>query len=248
MLPTQPLFSIPFVSATWPQVDAHIEDVIQQKQQELWVTANPEIVERAHGLTGLLADLQKKAVVFPDGIGIILASRLLGKALPQRLSGVDMISHFKGHSLFLLGSKASIVTKAAEELVKQGHTVVGHAHGYFDADEEAHIMQKIKDLRPQILLIGLGMGRQEQWLFKNVPGLPVNIAVTVGGSFDVISGIKKRAPEVLQQVHLEWLYRLTQEPQRIFRQLVLLKFCGRVFIRFLNKIRYNFANDRYRHH
>ena len=229
-LSTQALFGIPLVAASWAEVREHIQHVIGQGGKELWITANPEIVECAFEDPALFNILQKKAVVFPDGIGLIIAAKLLHLPLTERLSGIDMIPLFKGQRVYLLGARPSVIKKAAENLKTMGVDVVGFFHGYFDATEEQHILDDLKKCKPQVLLVGLGLGRQERWLAENFDQLPVNIAVTVGGSFDVISGAKKRAPLFIQQIHLEWLYRLLQEPQRIWRQRKLLRFMVRVLI------------------
>ncbi len=231
MFDTIKIFTVPFVSAQWSDLSAHISDVISRNEKELWVTANPEIIERSFNDAALRAVLQDRSVVFPDGVGILWASKILGTPLKERLSGIDMIPLFKGLSVYCLGARASVVKKAAAQLGVQGMRVVGAFHGYFDELEERHVLDELKRLRPQVLLVGLGMGRQEKWLADHIEELPINIAVTVGGSFDVISGEKQRASLWVRKVHLEWLYRLCQEPKRLIRQWVLLKFVVRVLIK-----------------
>jgi N-acetylglucosaminyldiphosphoundecaprenol N-acetyl-beta-D-mannosaminyltransferase len=231
MLEKKDILGIPFVSATWPEVSARLEEVVRGNGKELWVTANPEVLERSFRDSELQDILRQGAVVFPDGAGILLAAELLKTELPQRLSGIDMIPLFKPYSLYLVGARSSVVKQAAEVLTGEGYKVAGYFHGYFDEAEEGHLLASIAQCHPQILLVGLGMGKQEKWLAKHLAELPINIGLTVGGSFDVLAGVKKRAPRIVQTLNLEWLYRLLQEPQRIGRQMSLLKFIIRVLRR-----------------
>ncbi len=230
MLPKKEIFNIPIVSADWSEVAEHIAKTISAKRQELIVTANPEIIERSFADLELRDILQKRALVFPDGIGVTAAARILGVELKQRIPGIDLIQLLKPYSLYLIGSKASVIKKAAANLQTLGFNIVGYSQGYFDEIEEATMLQEIKRLLPQIVLVGLGMGKQEKWLDRHLKGLPATIGITVGGSFDILSGEKKRAPLWMRKIGIEWFYRLLQEPKRIYRQLILVKFLFRVLL------------------
>ncbi|MBU0580333.1 MAG: WecB/TagA/CpsF family glycosyltransferase, partial [Candidatus Margulisbacteria bacterium] len=227
-LKKQKLFNIYFVAANWIEVKHYLKDMIKKDLQEIWVTANPEIVEMTLKDKELKAVLHEKAVVFPDGVGILWASKILKTPLVERLSGIDMIPLFKEYSVFLLGAKPAVINKSAEVLKEQGYKIVGYHSGYFSQEEETVVKRQIQEVKPQVLLVGLGMGKQEKWLARNIKDLPVKLGVTVGGSFDVISGSKKRAPKWMQKASLEWLYRLIKEPTRIMRQYILLKFAFRI--------------------
>jgi N-acetylglucosaminyldiphosphoundecaprenol N-acetyl-beta-D-mannosaminyltransferase len=134
------------------------------------------------------------------------------------------LSGRKGYKIYLLGGEPGVAEEAAGVLVKDypGINIVGTHHGYFDKDIEA--IQAIKDTKTDILFAGLGAGRQEKWLSKHLKDLNVALSMGIGGSLDVISGRKKRAPKWIQNLYIEWLYRLITEPQRWKRQLALPKF------------------------
>jgi N-acetylglucosaminyldiphosphoundecaprenol N-acetyl-beta-D-mannosaminyltransferase len=173
----------------------------------------------------------------PDGISMVVVSRILGRPLRERVSGIDFmlkaveLSSQRGYKLFLLGGKPGIAQEAGLKLIEQfpGLNIVGTHHGYFTESEEKQIITQIKDTKPDILFAGLGAGHQEKWLAKHLNELNIPVCVGVGGSFDVISGKKKRAPKWIQRLYIEWLYRLITEPERWKRQLALPKFLWLMF-------------------
>ena len=124
----------------------------------------------------------------------------------------------------MLGSAPGVAGEAAANLIKKypGLNIVGVEPGYFKDDQAA--IKKIKYTRPDILFAGLGAGRQEKWLNKNLKELNVPVSLAIGGSLDVLSGRKERAPKWIQALYIEWLYRLFTEPDRWKRQLALPKF------------------------
>ncbi|OGC29451.1 hypothetical protein A2311_06600 [candidate division WOR-1 bacterium RIFOXYB2_FULL_48_7] len=216
-----------------------LEEALQQTEQlvradtpHLVVTPNPEMIVAAQK-DQLLREIinERAALRLPDGISMIVVSHLLGRPLRQRVTGIDFLQAVcrqgakSGWKIFLLGSAPGVAEKAATNLrmINFGLQVVGTHHGYFkdNSQEEADVIRQINALRPDMLFVGLGAGRQEKWLTEHLPELGIKVGVGVGGSFDVISGIKKRAPLWAQKLYIEWLYRLVTEPQRWKRQLAL---------------------------
>lgn len=166
---------------------------------------------------------QHADLVTPDGIGVVWACRFLGQPLPERVTGIDMvyklcaIAASKGYSLFLLGSKDGVARRAKVRLEEKfpGLTVAGTHSGYFKRNGK--VIEKIKSANPDILLVGMGFPKQERWIDENINKIGVSFAMGVGGSFDVISGKLPRAPQMVQNLGLEWLYRLLLEPRRLPR-------------------------------
>lgn len=183
--------------------------------------------------------------------GLWLMARLLGKKLKQNIYGVDLIyniiknfqfsisnfqsnpnSQFSKPKIFLFGATQKIVEKAAEKL---GEKIVGFEHGYQNYDG---VINRINQIKPDILLVGLGSPKQEEFIYENLNKMPsVKLAIGVGGAFDFISGRVKRAPRILQKIGLEWLWRLILKPQRIGRifngvgGLIYLTFKNVVFLK-----------------
>ncbi|MHB1255740.1 MAG: WecB/TagA/CpsF family glycosyltransferase, partial [Dethiobacteraceae bacterium] len=168
----------------------------------------------------------------PDGIGILWAGKVLGKPFPQRVTGVDILvllvkeAATRGWKIFLLGAPPGISQEVARgwELKYPGLQVVGHHHGYFKEEEEAQVVSKISAAAPDLLFVAMGSPRQEQFIVNNRAVLGAPVCMGVGGSFDVLSGRKKRAPVWMQRIGLEWSYRLLLEPRRILRMSALPKF------------------------
>jgi len=171
----------------------------------------------------------------PDGISMVVVSRLLGKPLKERITGIDFLlkaaelSSTKGYKVFLLGGDEGVAKSTAENLrsLFPGLNICGVYNGYFRDDGE--VIKAVLEAKPEILFAGLGAGKQEKWLARNLLTLGVPVCCGVGGSFDVISGKKRRAPRWAQGLYIEWLYRLFSEPQRWKRQLALPQFLWLVF-------------------
>ncbi|NLJ80888.1 MAG: WecB/TagA/CpsF family glycosyltransferase [Firmicutes bacterium] len=211
---------------------AQIPIFIAGNKPHLIVTANPETVMAAQG-DQLLAEILRRAdLVVADGIGVIWAGRALGSPLPERIPGIELAEGIlrqaaeKGWRVFFLGGAEGVAPQAAENMrrVYPALNVVGTYHGYFQDREEKALLEKIKSLRPQVLLAALGMPKQEKWLAAHLAALEIPVGIGVGGSFDIWAGVGQRAPEWVRQIHLEWLYRLIKEPRRIGRMAVLPKF------------------------
>lgn len=201
---------------------------IKERKPRLIFTPNPEIIMSSQNNAQIRELLNSSDLNIPDGIGIVAAARLLGTPVRGRLTGIDFMEAAldeagkKRYKVFLLGSAPGVAEAAAKNLPEVNF--VGTHHGYFRDERDAEIVKLIKDCRPDMLFVGLGSPRQEQWIsryYKEI-GAPVNMVI--GGSLDVLSGKAKRAPAVFQKTGTEWLYRLAKEPKRWKRQLNLAKF------------------------
>jgi alpha-1,3-mannosyltransferase len=170
-----------------------------------------------------------RAIVFNDGIGVDLASRLLfGRKFPANLNGTDFIPHYLRssryrHRIFLLGGEPGAAVKAAERLARFApqHDFVGARHGYYAKHELQHILTQIRRTRADTLLVAMGNPDQETWLNEYLDYTGCRMGFGVGGLFNFMAGTVPRAPRWVRTARLEWAYRLLQEPARLWRRYLV---------------------------
>ncbi|MBC9784497.1 WecB/TagA/CpsF family glycosyltransferase [Heliobacterium chlorum] len=229
---------------------AKVENLVEKGGNHQVVTANPEILYSALQDSELNQIIEQASLVTADGIGVVWAASRVGTPVPERVTGIDLMSNIlaraaqKGWPCFFLGGapeKAasgtqptipSVAEEAAVRLKRlyPGLQVVGTAHGYFNELQQAELDMQIAAAKPRLLFVGLGAPRQEKWIkmyLQRTP-LPDLLAMGIGGSMDVFAGTVQRAPAWCQQLHIEWLYRLLTQPSRIKRQLNLPIFAWQV--------------------
>ena len=192
-------------------------------------TPNPEMVMRARRDPSFRKVLNGGDLVVADGVGVVLASHLLGGGLAERVAGMDLVqdvlAHKKGLKVFLLGAKPGVAQAAAENLaLSYGVEVVGHRHGYFANDEEEDVAAQVRAAAPDLLLVGLGSPRQEIFIDSHRLRLGARVAIGCGGSIDVFAGVARRAPLWAQKSGLEWAHRLATQPTRLPRMVSLPHF------------------------
>jgi N-acetylglucosaminyldiphosphoundecaprenol N-acetyl-beta-D-mannosaminyltransferase len=179
-----------------------------------------------------LANVIKQAeLVVPDGSGIVLYLRSQGEKI-ERCPGIELseqivaIAAEKQWRIFLIGGAPNVVNTVAADWQQQWSdiAIAGTHHGYFDHVIEQQIIEQLQSSQPDLILVGLGVPRQELWIQKYRYLCPNAVWIGVGGSFDIWSGLKTRAPEFFGKNNLEWLYRLYQEPWRWKRMLSLPHF------------------------
>ncbi|ABW19802.1 WecB/TagA/CpsF family glycosyltransferase [Alkaliphilus oremlandii] len=201
-------------------------------------TPNPEIVMLAQEDRDLYRILKEADLVLADGIGVILASKIKGLELKDRVTGVDTMDKLLQYcgknkkSIFILGGKPGVAELACKNIDKKypGIQIAGYHHGYFMEAEEPEIIHTINEAHADILFVCFGAPKQEKWIDKNKSKLNCAIAMGVGGSVDVYAGVVKRAPVAFQKLGLEWFYRLLKEPTRLKRMMVLPKFLIKVIV------------------
>lgn len=201
------------------------------------VTANAEMLYRCRQDRELKEIIKGAELVTADGAGVVLASRILKCAVPERVAGFDlMLDCLKeaartGCPLYFLGSRQSVLEQAAAKARENypGLNIVGCHHGFFQGSAEEAILEEICSLRPALLLVALGVPKQEKWIARYRKKLPSCVVIGVGGSFDVLAGAARRAPLWMQRAGLEWLYRLWKEPARLGRTAALPLFLLAVF-------------------
>lgn len=213
--------------------DELMEDVfarIERNEKSLVVAINPEKIMKAKHDPSLRRLLNDAEIQIPDGIGVILASKLQQGDITSRVTGVDMMLRLceeaakRGERIFLYGGKPGVAEKAKAKLetLYPGIQVVGTQDGY--EKDEALICTRINEAKPAILFVAMGSPKQENWINEHRDQLHPTIYQGVGGSFDVLAGNVKRAPQMFQKTGTEWLYRLVKEPSRIKRQMALPQF------------------------
>ncbi len=170
--------------------------------------------------------LRKMDLVYAGGKGVVWASRLFESSLPERVNILDFFNDLSERlrdeeiKIYLLGGEPSIVEKAAKRLIKEpfGLKIVGFHHGFFNEAEEGAIINEINAVRPNLVIVGMGVPKQEKWIYRHLNELEVNLCWAVGAAFELLSGCRKRAPEWMIGCGFEWLYRLCQEPKRLWKR------------------------------
>ncbi|MGN1407217.1 WecB/TagA/CpsF family glycosyltransferase [Lactobacillus sp.] len=226
------ILGVGFDKYSLSEFEAKFLDRLKKRQSTFIVTANPEIVMTAKDDPSYRDIINNVAdYVTADGIGIVKAARMLGKRLPERVTGYDLFTWFLDTAnkdklrVYLIGAKPEVI-QAVEKKVQTdypGIQLVGCEDGYFKDSLET-VASRIKAAQPDLVFAALGFPKQERLLaILREEELPATM-MGVGGSFDVFSGMAKRAPKAFQDAHLEWFYRLLKEPTRIGRMMVLPKF------------------------
>lgn len=212
------------------------KEFINNDTSNLIVTPNPEIVMAAKDNEEFKNIINNASLVIPDGIGIIKGANILGTPLKERVAGFDLICNLLelykdgSHTFYFWGSKPGIAEIAKQKLEEKypNIKIIGVNDGYFDEAKKTEIIEKIKNLRPDILLVGTGAPKQEKIINELLPENIFKIGIGCGGSIDVLSGTVKRAPKLFINLHMEWAWRLIKQPSRIGRMMVLPKFIQEV--------------------
>ena len=195
------------------------------------VTANPEFLVAARRDARFREVLRGADLATPDGVGVLLGSRILGHPIRHRVTGVDLVEGLAARrderfSLFLLGAAPGIAAKAADRLRQRfpGVLIPGVWEGSPRAEDFDQILQKLNAARPSILLVAYGAPRQDIWIDEHRTELAacgIVIAIGIGGALDYVAGAVPRAPRWIRRIGFEWLYRLVRQPWRWRRQLAL---------------------------
>jgi N-acetylglucosaminyldiphosphoundecaprenol N-acetyl-beta-D-mannosaminyltransferase len=214
----------PMLAATMGEVVDLCDDAIASGRQIQIGVMNAAKVVNAGRDAGLHEAILSCDVILADGQSVVWASRLLGQPLPERVAGIDLFIHLleladaKHLSVFLLGATPEVVEQVAAVVGTRypGVRLVGYRDGYFD--DEAAVAEQIAASRPDMLFLGMTSPKKEKFLEKYQPVMNVAITHGVGGSFDILAGVTKRAPERWQKMGMEWAYRLVQEPGRMWKR------------------------------
>jgi N-acetylglucosaminyldiphosphoundecaprenol N-acetyl-beta-D-mannosaminyltransferase len=195
-------------------------------------TPNAEIIMQAQRNPELKNILNEAGLLIPDGAGVILGSKILKTPLKEKVPGIDLVKNLlkasagKNIGFYILGGKPGVAEMAAVNIMSEFGKVNirGYAHGYFAPEEENALIENINKQKPDILLVALGVPKQEFWIHQNMYRLNCKVCIGVGGSIDIFAGTATLAPEFMRKAGLEWLFRLIREPRRYKRMMDLPRF------------------------
>ncbi|MFR5857513.1 MAG: WecB/TagA/CpsF family glycosyltransferase [Bacilli bacterium] len=196
---------------------------LKNKMKRFIITVNPETLMISENDNELKAILDSNFSFVPDGIAVVKAARKLGINVNERITGIDIaeyllnVANENSYSIYLFGAKEEVINLLVDKIKNeyQNIKILGYSNGYVDDYDK--VMKKIVKLNPDICMVALGIPLQEKLIYKYFKEVKKGIYIGVGGSFDVLSGSKKRAPKIFIKLNLEWLYRIVKEPKRIKR-------------------------------
>lgn len=223
---TVALFGMPITNVSMSEAIARIEGYILSGKSHQIATANLDFARNSLRDPYLQRIICECSMVLPDGAPILWASKLFSAPLRQRVTGVDLVpelaklSQEKGYGIFFLGSSDASSLAAAETL-KERYPMMKLVGRYSPPLAPLHemdhedLLRRIRDAKPQIILVGFGNPKQEMWIHRHRDRLPAAVIIGIGGSLDMIAGKLRRAPRWIQTLQMEWLFRVAQEPIRL---------------------------------
>lgn len=223
------LFGLPFDAVTRDFMVSRIEEAIVRRSP-IWLTfVNVAILVQVQKDAEARKVLEMADYRLCDGMGLIYASRILGSPLPEMVSGPYLLFRLlhlaanKGYSVYFVGGNTEVVGNAVANVCLQYPTlsVAGYNDGFFQPAEEDAVVMQIRDSRAQLLFVGMGFPRERIFLSRNLHNLDVPVCMDIGGALTVLAGIHKIAPHWIRVSGMEWLYRLAQEPGRLWRRYLV---------------------------
>lgn len=228
-LPVAEVFGVPLHPLTMEQTVDRVEQLIGSGGVHQHVVLNAAKIVQLAGDDGLREVVRGCSLVNADGQAVVWAGRLLGVPVPERVTGIDLMERLlaraaeRGWRVYFLGASDDVVRRVAEIESDRypGLVVAGYRSGFWSAAEEDQVVAAVAAARPTLLFVALPTPAKENFLARNIDRLGASFAMGVGGSFDVVAGVTRRAPHWMQRVGLEWAFRLVQEPRRMFRRYLV---------------------------
>jgi N-acetylglucosaminyldiphosphoundecaprenol N-acetyl-beta-D-mannosaminyltransferase len=219
------ILSVKICSSKKEEILRSLDKRIKKGIPTVIFTPNTKMLLQANASPAFLKILNSSSLNIPDGSGILIASRMLGGNIKQRITGIDFaasllaLAEKRGYRVFLLGSERGVAKKAKKNLKISFPKlkICGAHHGYFkkSGKENEKLLKKIRSARPDILFVCLGSPTQEKWIAKNARQISsLKLSIGLGGSLDVWAGKVSRAPKLIQIAGFEWLWRTIKEPKR----------------------------------
>jgi len=220
------IWGVPLASVDYGRTLDLVDELVERREPSFFITANLHYAALSARHRQLKEVNNRAAFIVADGMPMVWYSRLIGRGLPQRVAGADLIFMLsrraaqQGHSLFLLGGGPGVAEQAADTLTTAypGLRIVGIESpilGRMTEQEHDHLIWKIRTARPDLLFVAFGQPKGELWLAENYRSLGVPACVQLGASFDFAAGRIPRAPRWAQRLGAEWLYRISQQPKRL---------------------------------
>ncbi|MFY0761449.1 WecB/TagA/CpsF family glycosyltransferase [Metabacillus dongyingensis] len=214
---------------TMDETVKRVIDAVEKKEYLQHVVINAgkiNIMQKDNMLTEIVNSCK---LINADGQSIVWAGRLLGHKIPERVAGIDLFDELikvcaiKGYKPYFFGAKEEVVEKVVKHYTSlyPNLDVAGFRNGYFNSDESNKISKEIRDSKADMLFVAFSSPQKEYWINDNFKIIDVPFVMGVGGSFDVIAGVTKRAPKLMQKMGLEWFYRFIQEPKRMFKRYII---------------------------
>ncbi len=223
------LFGIPVQTARMADVVQRVEETISSRGSlDIGVVNAAKIVNMSKNPE--LADaVLASDEIYADGMSVVWASKLLGDPLPERVAGIDLMhgimkhGQTKGYRVFCLGATQEVLDIVLERFSEMypGTIIAGSRNGYFGPDDEEEIALSVRSSRADVLFVAITSPKKEQFMSRWSDVMQVPVIHGVGGSFDVVAGVVERAPESWQRLGLEWLYRVKQEPRRLWKRYLI---------------------------
>lgn len=223
------LFGVAIQSVSMDDVLARVDQSITNRTSlDIGVVNAAKIVNMSKDPELCDAVLRSDAI-FADGMSVVWASRILGKPLPERIAGIDLMhaimkqGQSRHYRVFCLGATQSVLDTVKQRFAEMyPETIIaGGHHGYFDEFDEESIALMIREARADVLFVAITSPKKEKFMARWSSTMGVPVVHGVGGSFDVVAGLVQRAPEVWQRLGLEWLYRVKQEPGRLWKRYLV---------------------------
>lgn len=229
-------FGLEVENTTLEEIEERLKEALESNRLISIATPNTEIAMAAKKDKDFKDLLNSFDIVIPDGIGLVIGSKIRGCPLKERVTGFDTsmkllkLAKELNKKVYLLGAGEGVADRAREEIEKDfGVAVAGTHAGYFqgahlgvsNSEEDLKILKEIEETGADILFVGMGSPKQERWINQYKDRLTAKVAIGNGGVIDILAKDLERAPEIFQKLGLEWFYRLIKEPSRIKRQIVL---------------------------
>lgn len=219
------LLGVPIDVVTREEAVRKLQQFLEAKLSRHVMTPNSEMLVAAVRNPAFFSVLQRSALNLPDSVGILWMARATGQKIPERVTGVDTVLQLcaeltEEHPIFLLGGVEEVGARARAMLESRNSRsrIVGVYAGSPREEDAAGILRRINEAQPHLLLVAFLAPEQDLWIDRYLPRMPsVRVAMGVGGTFDFIAGVRRRAPKVFQKLGLEWLWRLVREPSRFRR-------------------------------
>ena len=224
-----PILNTYIDALTMDETISEVEKIIARGVPTQHVVINANKVNLMNEDPELKRIVNECPLINADGISILWAAKVLGLPIKERVTGIDLflnlvkVASEKGYKIYLFGAKEEVVRKVKKVFEEEYPTlqIVGYRNGYFTEEDEPEIVKNMAESGADMMFVAFSSPKKEYWINKYIDQLNIPFVMGVGGSFDVVAGVTERAPKWVQIRGFEWLYRLVQEPRRMWRRYVI---------------------------